>query len=182
MGTLYRSSDTGERLLNSRVAHVNARREGGPRWDPAMSAEDNRGYDNLILLCIIHASEIDDSPQHYPAELLHDWKRAQVAAHERAATAEPELTEVEVEEVMTRSFGSEEVIAALSDRMPFSPRMRSRTDALDLAVRQHEARRRRRLAPVPEDRLDAVLIWMTEQDDPMSIPSNRGDGVMPRRP
>ena len=35
-----------------------------------MTAEENRDYDNLILLCRQHAKEIDDTPGHYPADLL----------------------------------------------------------------------------------------------------------------
>src|SRR6202044_1316128 len=38
--SLYRvSEDTGERVLNSDVAHMHARREGGPRWAPAMTED-----------------------------------------------------------------------------------------------------------------------------------------------
>ncbi len=42
---LYRVSESGERVLNSRVAHIHARSEGGPRWNPTMTAEENRAYD-----------------------------------------------------------------------------------------------------------------------------------------
>ena len=70
MQALYRVSETGARVLNSRVAHIHARRENGPRWNPAMTGEENRGYDNLIVLCLEDASEIDDTPEHFPAEML----------------------------------------------------------------------------------------------------------------
>ncbi|MFE9010919.1 hypothetical protein [Streptomyces cyaneofuscatus] len=72
------NDDTGEWLLNSSVAHIHARSEGGPRWDPDMTAEENQSASNLIPLCNDHAAEIDDTPEHYPAPLLQEWKRDQV--------------------------------------------------------------------------------------------------------
>lgn len=83
---LYRVDDeTGVRTPNSRVCHINARREGGPRWDPHQTAEDNRSEDNLVLMCVEHAALIDE-PQtltRYPAELLHQWKQNQLEQYDR---------------------------------------------------------------------------------------------------
>jgi hypothetical protein len=165
MQSLYRVSETAERILNSEVAHIHARREGGSRWNAAMSPEENRGFDNLILLCKPHASEIDDTPQHFPADLLREWKRVQVETQRRAAISQPPLTDTEVAEVVRQSFGLEAVIDAVVGMVPFSPRLRTRDEALDRAVRQSLARRRTRL-PVSADRLDAVLLWMAEHADP----------------
>lgn len=48
---LYRVSDeTGEYILNSRVAHIHARSENGPCWSAEMSEDDNRDASNLIPL------------------------------------------------------------------------------------------------------------------------------------
>ena len=52
MQALYRLSDTGERVLNSRVAHIHARRENGPRWNPMMAAEENRSYSWVPQNCL----------------------------------------------------------------------------------------------------------------------------------
>lgn len=91
---LYRVNADGSRTLNSRIAHICARREGGPRWDPEMSLEENQSVDNLLLLCIEHADEIDQ-PQRiglYPVSVLRSWKREQVAHFdEQADTASPML-------------------------------------------------------------------------------------------
>lgn len=47
---LYVPSASGAtRTLNSEVAHICARSEGGPRWRPMTDAE-NAGFANLILL------------------------------------------------------------------------------------------------------------------------------------
>lgn len=166
MQLLYRISETGERVLNSEVAHMHARREGGPRWNPAMSADENRDYDNLILLCKQDASEIDATPQHFPVDLLREWKRAQVETQRQAAMSQPPLSDTEVAEVTRQSFGLDDAVAAIAGIIPFSPRLRTRNEALDRAVRQSLARRSTRL-PVPADRLDAVLLWMAGQADPV---------------
>lgn len=80
---LYKQdNDTGELVLNSRVAHIRARRPGGPRWKQ-MDAEDNRGPANLLLLCIEHSYEVDDRPDAHPADLLREWKQAQLDEYER---------------------------------------------------------------------------------------------------
>jgi len=78
---LYRvDGDTGVRTLNSRVAHIAAQSEGGPRWDKDMGADENRSVRNLLLLCLEHASEVDDQSRidDFPAPLLRDWKANQL--------------------------------------------------------------------------------------------------------
>lgn len=72
---LYRIvDDLPRRVLNSTVAHIHARREGGPRWDAAMSASDNRAAENLILLCRFHSATIDDFEDQFPPDELRSWK------------------------------------------------------------------------------------------------------------
>jgi hypothetical protein len=101
---LYRlNNDTGEWILNSRVAHIHARSEGGPRWDPQMSEEANRSADNLLPLCEEHAYEVDATPQHFPADLLHEWKRHQLAEYADLRKSWP-LSDAEAAEVAAESF------------------------------------------------------------------------------
>ena len=103
---LYRMNDeTGELILNSRVAHIHARREGGPRWNPTMSEADNRSASNLIPLCLEHADEIDVAPQHYSAKLLREWKQAQFAEHQQVQKSWP-LNDQETAEVVERSYSA----------------------------------------------------------------------------
>ena len=59
------NDDTGEIIHNSHVSHICARSEGGPRWDPEMSEEENRSESNLIPMCLEHAYEIDVTPELY---------------------------------------------------------------------------------------------------------------------
>ncbi|WP_141242858.1 hypothetical protein [Geodermatophilus obscurus] len=99
---LYKQdNDTGDLVLNSRVAHIHARRRGGARWIE-MSVEDNRADANLLLLCIEHSYEIDELPDLYPAELLREWKQAQLDEHEQAQRGWP-LTDADAGRVLEAS-------------------------------------------------------------------------------
>jgi hypothetical protein len=82
------NNDTGDLVLNSRVAHIHARQPGGPRWIE-MPEEDNRADANLVLLCIEHSYEIDEFPDSFPADLLRDWKQAQLDEYGRAQRSWP---------------------------------------------------------------------------------------------
>ncbi|QIZ01263.2 hypothetical protein HEP87_56135 [Streptomyces sp. S1D4-11] len=132
-----------------------------------MSEEENRSAANLILLCQAHAKEIDDFPDLFSADLLHEWKRLQLDTYEEAARRP--LTDTEVEEVLERSFGLDQLAAAVADAVPFSARSRSRQEALDLARREAQARRLVQLSPVPASRREAVLEWMSEHLEPVLV-------------
>lgn len=101
---LYRVSDeTGEYILNSRVAHIHARSENGPRWSAEMSEDDNRDASNLIPLCEQHAWEIDATASHFPADLLREWKAAQLAEYQQLQKSWTP-TDDEVDEIRQVSF------------------------------------------------------------------------------
>ncbi|MET9243886.1 hypothetical protein [Nonomuraea sp. NPDC003709] len=171
---LYRTSEgTGLRNLNVEIAHIHARSENAARWDAGMTAEENRSFDNLILMCLPHHEEIDSSPDLFPADLLRHWKRRQIAEAESTAAAVV-LTEEEVAEVSQMSFGLEELVEAVSPLMPFTARSRSRAQALDVAFREAKARRKRRLVIVPPSRREAVLDWMQERPAaPVVVPEGQ---------
>lgn len=104
--TLYREDEaSGRWVLNSRVSHICARSEGGPRWDPLQPAEGNRSETNLVLMCTKHASTIDDAltVSHYPAALLREWKSAQVEEHRQRREGWP-LTTAMAGEALMASF------------------------------------------------------------------------------
>lgn len=103
---LYLLADDGcSRTLNSQVCHIVARRAGGARWDPAMSAEQNAGFDNLVLMCHRHAFKIDqpDQVQRYPVAVLKEFKAQQVAVSISRGQCWS-LSEQEAEAVRTASF------------------------------------------------------------------------------
>lgn len=71
------------------VCHIRAHNSGGPRYDSTQTDEDRHGFDNLILMCGVHHTEIDaaDKVEHYTAEWLLATKRA----HEDRARASGEI-------------------------------------------------------------------------------------------
>ncbi len=164
---LYKvNKENGKRVLNSRVAHIYARSEGGPRWDKDMSEADNRDVANLLLLCLRHAWEIDDLHDLYPPEMLQAWKAAQLAAYAEARKGW-EITDAEAAEAVA-PLDLVAAIDKLAAVVPFSPRMRSRTEAWQRAARKGRGRRVARLTPlVAPERRDALLAWMSLNPDPV---------------
>lgn len=64
------------------VCHIKAARSGGPRHDADQSDEDRHGFDNLILLCGVHHTVVDDDETAYTVERLAEMK----CSHEAKAT------------------------------------------------------------------------------------------------
>ncbi|TDY04845.1 hypothetical protein BCL50_3623 [Mycolicibacterium litorale] len=106
---LYRDEGSGVRALNSRIAHICARSEGGPRWNPDMPEAENRSASNLVVLCISHADLVDQKQlvAQYPVELLLQWKQAQLDEYTRVVetgrVAGWALTDDEAAEVVEKS-------------------------------------------------------------------------------
>jgi hypothetical protein len=105
---LYREDElSGTWTLNSRICHISARSEGGPRWDPEQKAQDNRADGNLLLMCSAHASAIDDpkAVSAYPTPLLLQWKAAQIEDHRQMGKGWP-LTNAMATNAITASFSN----------------------------------------------------------------------------
>ncbi len=66
----------GETIV-SKICHIEAASEKGPRFNPKMDDEDRRHFNNLILLCDECHSIIDnlENEEKYPVELLQSWKK-----------------------------------------------------------------------------------------------------------
>jgi hypothetical protein len=75
----------GETLVGE-ICHIKARNPEGPRYDANQTAEQRHAYDNLILMCGIHHTVIDDDPVAYTVERLVAMK----AEHERASGELPD--------------------------------------------------------------------------------------------
>ena len=91
-------------VLNSRLAHIRAASALGPRYDEAMTDEDRRAFDNLVLLCLPHAEEVDLKAlaDRYSVETLHQWKFVQLQA---APPKPPNLPEGLLERAVVLSMG-----------------------------------------------------------------------------
>lgn len=109
---LYTESPSdGVWALNSKISHIFARREGGPRWNKSQSAEENRSAANLILMCHQHAAEIDDKHGRikYSAETLLEWKQGQLQLHRQMSIGWP-LTDKMAKDALAVSFTSSGIV------------------------------------------------------------------------
>jgi len=70
--------------LTGRICHIKARSPKGPRYDQNQSEEERYSYDNLIVLCGVHHTIIDDQPGTFTTELLLEMKEM----HERQGDIE----------------------------------------------------------------------------------------------
>ncbi|PXX18383.1 HNH endonuclease [Nitrosomonas ureae] len=69
-----REEEVGAYSFLGDVAHIHARRDGGPRADASLSSGDRDHPDNLLLLCLDHHKIVDDHSGDYPIEKLFDIK------------------------------------------------------------------------------------------------------------
>ena len=68
---LIHSLDRGNPYHLGEMAHIIAQGKSGPR---ANGSPPVHTYDNLILLCPTHHSQVDKAPEQFPVQLLRDWK------------------------------------------------------------------------------------------------------------
>lgn len=68
--------DLHHETLIGTIAHIEARSENGPRFDPTQTEEENRSFGNLVALCAEH-SKIVDGPKwaDFSVATLSTWKR-----------------------------------------------------------------------------------------------------------
>ncbi|GIB53469.1 hypothetical protein VCSRO187_3560 [Vibrio cholerae] len=103
------------------MAHIIAKKVKGPRGNVNLSGDRN-GYDNLILLCANHHTEVDQNPDFYTIEKLHSIK----AEHEASVAS---IFEVPMDRVNDINF--------LNIFMKFVPftRLRYYVEHLPLSVK-----------------------------------------------
>ncbi len=63
-----------DNALYSNICHIEAANENGKRYNPNMTDEERNNYPNLILLCLQHHREIDNSEK-YTVKVLKEMKR-----------------------------------------------------------------------------------------------------------
>ena len=61
-------------VLVGKIAHIKARREGGPRFDPNQTEDENRSAANLVALCGKHHDIVDAREDIYTVKALHVMK------------------------------------------------------------------------------------------------------------
>lgn len=66
----------GDAAVNlGKAAHITAASSNGPRFDPSLTPEDRKHFNNGIWLCPLCADLIDADPQRFTVDLLREWKR-----------------------------------------------------------------------------------------------------------
>ncbi|WP_073819559.1 hypothetical protein [Streptomyces sp. CB02261] len=79
------------------MAHIRGAEPGSARHDPALSKEELRADENLVLLCANHHQRIDDprSSKRYSVEFLQQMKREHEGRYRKAvAAAEDEISDL----------------------------------------------------------------------------------------
>lgn len=66
-----------QETIVSKICHIEAANENGPRFNENMNDDDRRHFNNLILMCDECHSIIDnkDNETQYPVETLQQWKK-----------------------------------------------------------------------------------------------------------
>ncbi|MEI7935190.1 MAG: HNH endonuclease signature motif containing protein [Verrucomicrobiota bacterium] len=78
------------------ICHIRARRKGGARYDPLLSAAEKDHYDNLILLCSTCHKLVDAQASAYPV----DWLRGLKASQEQKAPRPLEHSAADVQHAL----------------------------------------------------------------------------------
>jgi len=103
-----------EETIISKICHIEAANENGPRYNQSQTDEERRHFDNLILLCDECHSIIDnnDNEVKYPVALLKEWKRnheslrhGQLANSSILSIAIDAIAKVDFEEVSDKNIG-----------------------------------------------------------------------------
>ncbi len=68
------ATGTDDESVIGQVCHIVAKKPCGPRGDSTLSLEQLDEYDNLILLCSIHHTVVDDQTRKYTVERLRQMK------------------------------------------------------------------------------------------------------------
>jgi hypothetical protein len=57
-------------MIIAQICHIQGEREGSARYNPDMTEEQRRSFDNLILLCPTHHTTIDANRRKYTTGYL----------------------------------------------------------------------------------------------------------------
>lgn len=102
----------GESLI-SKICHIEAASKNGPRWNPNMSDDELRDFENLILLCDECHIIIDNMAHEakYPVRLLKQWKKDHnsTRTYERL-NASPSLLNMVIAALADTEFDIEEAV------------------------------------------------------------------------
>ena len=65
----------GDKTINvGEASHICAAAPGGKRYNPQMTSEERKSFDNGIWMCRTHAALIDRDEKYFTVEMLRKWK------------------------------------------------------------------------------------------------------------
>lgn len=73
--TIGANEEPGKATIIGIAAHITAASEGGPRYDPTLTNEQRRHFDNGIWLCSNCATLIDKDTKRFTKGILVEWKQ-----------------------------------------------------------------------------------------------------------
>lgn len=94
----------------SQVCHISAASKGGQRFDPLMSDEERRSFDNLIVLCYPHHVKTNDVQQ-FSTDKLTEMKRQHEERFSKTRYDAPEET---VQSIMKDQIDFSDEISRIS--------------------------------------------------------------------
>lgn len=102
-------------------AHLFAANDDGPRPPGAMSEAERGAFENIIVLCASCHTEIDKAEEHYPVELLREWKAAHQAALDKTFGAVALASRHEVRKVIDPFLAENRALfEALNPNLPYA--------------------------------------------------------------
>jgi hypothetical protein len=130
------ANELDEAALISKIAHIVAHGDKGPRADATLPPAQRDRYDNLILLCSQHHDVVDAQDCTYDVETLRRWKKDHEAwVNDELRRAMPTITFAQLEVVCSALIAA----AALSsnDLTLRSPAEKMKRNQLTAAVEPH---------------------------------------------
>jgi len=95
------------KTIVSKICHIKAASENGPRYDKSMTDDERRDFKNLILLCDEHHAIIDNKENEkvYTVELLNQWKQNhETESLNKKLTGNTMLFQKAIEEISNLDF------------------------------------------------------------------------------
>ncbi len=95
-----------EKTSISKICHIEAASENGPRYNPDMTDDERRHFDNLILLCGECHSIIDnkENEDNYTVSLLKEWKKNHEDKQRYRLASNPSLLKLAIDAIAKAKF------------------------------------------------------------------------------
>lgn len=90
----------------SKICHIEAASDNGPRFNPNMTDDERRHFDNLILLCDECHTIIDNknNDKKYSVELLREWKLNHESKKISALNSNTSLLRIAINQISEANF------------------------------------------------------------------------------